>query len=1273
MEYDGVSWRLIKTDNKTVIRSLAIDENNRIFVGAYGEIGYLAPDTLGQLQYVSLLPYLEEKYYDFSDVWQTIITSDGVYFSTQKYIFRWANQQMHVWESPTYILHTALVNDQLYIRQWKTGLMQMVSDSLILVPEGEKFLTNRISMMLPYSGTDNKGQKKEFILICSQTEGLFLYDGISVVPFRTSFDELLMNARIYKAIRLTNGDYAIATMQDGVIIMDEKGNLLHHLNKASGLQNNTVWTLCQDKQGGLWIGMNIGISRAEINVPLTYFSDREGVEGGVFSITRHQGTLYIATSSGIYYLDENPKETGQNSRQFKRVSDIPPQVWAQLSMGKTLLGGTFQGLYEIKKDQAYLINRGYIFSICRSQKDTNRIFTGLQGGLGSYYYDEGQWRNDGIVDGITQEIRDVVEAPDGKLWLTTRYQGLLQVDFSNGFTLQPKITHFDTLQGLPPGDRNVAFPLENGMGFATPQGLYRFEEIQQRFLPDTSLIRGFENRRDAIFSVTADHDENLWLLIPEGSKSGVALRQEDGTYSWNDIPLIRTNNGDFNVAYPDPMNKEITWFGGNERLIQYDASSPHDYALDFNVIIRKVIVNEDSLIYDGGLGSEDNFESISEFTFANNSLKFLFAAPSFDDESKNEYQYFLEGYDQNWSKWSSASRKDYTNLPEGNYRFQVRAKNIYQHISSTAVFEFEILPPFYRTWWAYLLYLLFFVGLFYAFRQYETNRLSKKHLREIELLEYDKLKELDQLKSRFFADISHEFRTPLTLILGPLENFISKSTKKEDIREYALMKRNAQSLLRLINQLLDLSRLEARKMKLETHYDDIIPFIKGVFYAFESLAETKKISMHFTTDSDNISLYYDPDKMAQVITNVLSNAFKFTPEGGMVSVKIKRVDTEDLGESLEIGIVDTGIGIPANHLPHVFERFYQSKDVYRHDGQGTGIGLALAKELVELHKGRIGVESRVGEGTQFTILLPIGKAPSQTGSITEDFTPKSLAELRPDLIETDVISDSLITAENSQPVFADSEEVADKQIILLVEDNADMLSFIRDQLPDYYQIIEAIDGQEGIEKALETIPELIISDVMMPRMDGLQLCDFLKNDERTSHIPIILLTAKADVESRIAGLERGADVYLAKPFNRQELLAHLRNLLDLRMRLRERYSSLQAPAPTVEKDLQIEDAFLQKARLIVEKHLSDLDFDMDRFSRSLSMSRSQLFRKIKALTGKSPSLFIRSIRLKRAKELLQTTDRNVTEVAYDVGFSTPAFFSDAFLEEFGIRPSEVRK
>ncbi len=652
-------------------------------------------------------------------------------------------------------------------------------------------------------------------------------------------------------------------------------------------------------------------------------------------------------------------------------------------------------------------------------------------------------------------------------------------------------------------------------------------------------------------------------------------------------------------------------------------------------------------------------------SYKNNIFSIGFAALNYRDGHLNKYAYQLEGFNDHWIPLGTDHRVTFTNLDPGTYTFRVKGSNN-DGIWNETPTELKIIitPPWWKTNWAYFLYALAFLLAVYFWRRYDLNRRQLKHDLEIRQLEAEKLKEVDALKSRFFANISHDFRTPLTLILGPLEELIAQSPKA-NLWQFRLMQRSAQGLLRLINQLLDISKLESGKMSLEARCDDIIPVVKGAFCAFESLAKRKGIKQQFDTSLETALLYFDEDKMEQIITNVLSNAFKFTEEGGTVTVEVKELHSEHSTSFLQITISDTGTGIAADQLPYVFDRFYQSPDGYAKVRQGSGIGLALTKELVELHHGQIQVNSEVSRGTQFTLLFPFGKAHLQADEIVEQ-------TLKAPVFKPNISGALPIPDLRGSSISPTDEKAIEKAIVLLVEDNDDMRAFIHRQLAGHYQIVEAADGQEGLEKALEIIPDLIISDVMMPRMNGLQLCDTLKNDVRTSHIPIILLTSKADIEFRLVGLERGADAYLAKPFNREELLLRSRKLLELRDRLRARYASLPPP-PVAEKDIQIEDAFLQKIRQLVEQNLSDQNLDMDHLSQVLGMSRSQVYRKVKALTGLSPTVYIRSIRLQQAKVLLETTELSISEVAYQVGFSTPTYFSDAFLEVFGIRPSEVRK
>ncbi|PHN01588.1 hybrid sensor histidine kinase/response regulator transcription factor [Flavilitoribacter nigricans] len=537
------------------------------------------------------------------------------------------------------------------------------------------------------------------------------------------------------------------------------------------------------------------------------------------------------------------------------------------------------------------------------------------------------------------------------------------------------------------------------------------------------------------------------------------------------------------------------------------------------------------------------------------------------------------------------------------------------------------------------------------------------------------LREMDEIKSRFFANISHEFRTPLTLILGLVKKQVAHPERPPDLRDSDTMLRNARRLLQLINQLLDLSKLESGEAKLQAVPDDIVLFVKNATAQFESMALDKGLSLTFNgrhleepVDIPPIEIYFDHSKMHKVLNNLLSNAIKFTRAGERVAVELEQLrDTDQDREVVVVRVINTGTEIPAEKLPKVFDRFYQVDGASNREYEGTGIGLALVKELVEMHHGQVSVSSKM-QKTCFSISLPVGDDYLGEEEIVRTPMADSEEEL-PELIPgagAPIANTLLDEGENDAPDTGRLE-------ILIVEDNSDLRSFIKGILEPEFQVIEAVDGLDGFEKAGAAIPDLIVSDVMMPRMDGYELCKQLKTDDRTNHIPVILLTAKAARENKLEGLGQGADDYLIKPFDEKELTVRIRNLIDLRKKLQQKYQqdfSLQAdavPVPTVP------NKFLESLRAVVEANIDNEQFGVEEVQREIGMSRSQIHRKLKALTGQSLTTFIRNYRLHRAAELLKQDVGNITEIAFEVGFNSQTYFSSSFQELFGCSPSEFKK
>ncbi|TAF95987.1 MAG: response regulator [Cytophagia bacterium] len=549
----------------------------------------------------------------------------------------------------------------------------------------------------------------------------------------------------------------------------------------------------------------------------------------------------------------------------------------------------------------------------------------------------------------------------------------------------------------------------------------------------------------------------------------------------------------------------------------------------------------------------------------------------------------------------------------------------------------------YYLFWAEFFFFVFFLGRIFKNSEMIKN-ISEQKL-NFNLEQNARLKELDSIKTKFFTNISHEFRTPLTLLVGPIDE-LQKKYPQEGI--IAVMQRNLLRLQSLIDQLLDISKLDAGEMKLKLEEVDLNQFLNQLFASFESLAQSKNIIFNHSQSENSEFALFDIDKLEKIVTNLLSNAFKFTPENGRVSVRIDYKAVQ-----MVLRVQDSGIGIDVERLAHIFDRFYQVDDFTQRLQEGTGIGLALVKELVDLLNGKVEVSSELGKGTTFTVYLPFK-------SIEKLSKPATQANRESILPET-FIQPKDIEVENDE-----------QSIMLIVEDNADLRDFVASIFVNQYQLILAVDGEDGLEKAIKFVPDIVISDLMMPRLDGLGLCEKLKNDERTNHIPVVMLTAKASLADRLIGLEHGADDYLSKPFNKQELQIRVSNLINQRQVLRDKFArqAVVVVEKTEEKIQTIDELFIQKAQKVINRHLAESTFDVEKFAGEMSLSSVQLRRKLKAITGQTITEFVRNYRLEIAAAMLKKGEGTVSEIAYQVGFDSMPYFSKVFQDKYGKTASE---
>ncbi|GJM33564.1 MAG: hybrid sensor histidine kinase/response regulator [Saprospiraceae bacterium] len=1044
--------------------------------------------------------------------------------------------------------------------------------------------------------------KGDILWFGTRGKGLFKYDPntqrFSKVGAKRNEKSLWQGNSLRSIYKTRDGNLWIGPTDKGLFVVDRQSGLKRAVTPVPAGENNygIIYSMLQDRSGALWL--------ATEEFGLLKFSKwqnngKVNIEGNYHPMPDSEALMDAVVCDVIE--DRNGKiwiVTGTHLCSF----DQDTEQFTRYPFPQHDL----KLLYQIKFP---------LPSICLDQQGT--FWIGTQQGIlkfdpkrHSFKLFQSDSKNPhSLSNDLVQDIVEDPKNPDRFLWIGTTGGGLNRFDIQ-----QETFTYFSEKDGLPDMVVYAILPDQEGnLWLSTNKGLSLFN-------PENQSFRNFDEGdglQDIEFNSRAHHKSEDGELFFGGISGFNAFYPQDVLYSNLNPPAIVIT--DLKIS-----NKSVRKKEGHPAL-------------------KKAIEYADEVV----------------LSYQDKTFSFEFAVLNYTASSKNSYAYKMYGFDEDWQQAGTNRSATYTNLDPGEYTFQVKGAN------SDGIWNEEgiaikvfILPPWWRTTWAYALYLGLAFLLIYLFRRNERRQQKLKYNLNLEKIEAEKLKEIDQLKSRFYTNITHEFRTPLTVILGIADQLggNSKLTLKESAQ---LIRRNGKNLLGLINQLLALSKLESNSIKLNLQQADIVPFLRYVTESFQTYANSKNLQLRFFTLKEKLVMDYDPAQLRQILTNLLSNAFKFTPSEGVIEVRLTQHE-----DNCQIAVRDTGIGIAAENLPFIFDRFYQTASpnsgANTREGEGSGIGLAHTQELVKLMKGKIEVESILEQGTKITVSLPICNDAPLWSTSFEEFQPANTP-----MEHFPLVMDEGHLAKKKKPLSKNEE----RPILLIIEDNADVVTYLKTCLQGLYQIEVAYNGSIGTEKALASIPDLIISDVMMPGKDGFEVCDTLKKDERTSHIPIILLTAKADAASKLEGLKSGADAYLAKPFDREELLVRLEKLIELRKRIKARFANILTDD---KNDFPLEDSFLSKVKNIVAENSADEDFDLMQLCRAIGMSRSQLFRKMKALIGESPSHFIRSYRLQQGRKLLENTNLTISEITFRVGFKDATHFSKAFQEEFGITPSATR-
>jgi signal transduction histidine kinase/ligand-binding sensor domain-containing protein/DNA-binding response OmpR family regulator len=1174
----------------------------------------------------------------------------------------------------------------LWIVQRNGALLKLSGDELKVVYRNS-FFSRRMN-----------SQEHEYRVIVDADDDLWLYAvtaNLGVFYFQaakktfTAINEasgkVRLNTNIVRGVvQDNNGVIWVGTDHGGINLIDKKTMSVRYLvsnpEDDKSVSQNSITALYKDKTGIIWVGtFKQGVCYYHENIvrfPL-YRHDAFDPKSLSFDdinrfVEDDKGNLWIGTNGGgLLYFDRTLGTFKRYRHNPADPNSLSSDVIVSLCLDheKKLWIGTYYGglncfdgrkftRYKHDPDNPQSIADDNVWEILEDSQHTLWIGT-LYAGVDVFDRRTGTFHHyrAGEVNSVhTNYISVLAEDRQGNLWIGTGW-GIDVLEKQSG-----RFVHYVNQNNSPENlsNNSILYILEDRRGLiwiGTHDGLNVYDK-------EKKVFRVFREEdglsHNTVFAVLEDDAGNLWMSTPNGL-SNLIIQKEGPDLSFrfkNYDEADGLQGKQFNEGAAYKTSKGELIFAGahgfnifRPEKIQENKEKPDVILTDLLVFNKSVRIGEK---LDGHVILERSITKTTDITLkhSENVFSLEFAALNYFHPEKSLYKYKLEGFDHDWVTTDGRSRKvTYTNLDPGEYTFRVIASNNDSVWNEEGVrLKVVILPPFWKTRLALALYILFIMGALFVTRKLIQKRERMKFSIERERQEAQRMHELDMMKIRFFTNVSHEFRTPLTLILTPMEKLLKGAKEPEQQTQFQLIHRNARRLLNLVNQLLDFRKLEVQEIRLNPSEGDIIKFVRETVFSFSDLSEKKDIRLDFYSTLTSFETLFDPDKLEKILFNLLSNAFKFTPEHGTVSVAV--TFTDRLEEKwLEINVKDSGIGIPPDKQDKIFERFFQNDLPRSMVNQGSGIGLSITKEFVRVHGGTITVESDVEKGSCFTVLLPVKDV---TGHVENP-------EAEPVTIQSSPVPGS----SNGQ-----EEGSANKlPTLLLVEDNEDFRFYLKDNLKMYYNIIEASNGKEGWSRVVSDLPDLVVSDVMMPQMNGMELCGKIKNDPRVSHVPVILLTARTAEEQKLEGFAAGADDYITKPFSFEILQSRIKNLIHQRELFHKDFKKHFEVKASEMNITSLDERLIQNAVKAVELHVSDPDFSVENLSHELGMSRVHLYKKLLALTGKSPLEFMRSIRLQQAAQLLEKSQLTVSEVAYKVGFNNPKYFTKYFKEEYNVLPS----
>lgn len=1027
--------------------------------------------------------------------------------------------------------------------------------------------------------------------------------------------------------------------------------------------SNEVRALCEDKEHNLWVGLKDNKLRVY---------DKKCVERGHLTesgTVSHTGT---PLKGNVYFMLQDSKDNLWIATKGDGLVKAEPQGGMRYKLTR----------YEYNKEDIYSLSDDNVYCIYEDKQGRIWVAT-FAGGINYLTRNQGgkevfiNHRNNlkGFPIDDCYKVRFITGDCRGNIWIGTTVGALMiSGDFKNP---EDAVFHHyvrvpDDVHSLSNNDVHwIISTRKKELYFATfGGGLNKLESIDangRATFKSYNVEDGLPS--DVLLSIREDNKGNLWMSTENGVSKFIPEEEKFENYADKRIS--------FQVRFSEAASVCTSWgelmFGTSDGVFAFSPDSIRKSNYVPPLVFSKLLVSNEDVIPGESSVLQQSLDDTKELKLSHreNIFTIEYAALDYTEPSEIQYAYILEGFEKSWNYVGRQRMATYTNLPKGHYVFKVRSTNADGvWTENTRLLDIEVLPSFWETSFAYFLYVVFILLIIITAVYILFTIYRLKHKVSME-------QQMTDMKLRFFTDISHELRTPLTLISGPVEYILENTQLPSDAREQLqVVERNTNRMLRLINQILDFRKIQNKKMKMQVQRINVVPFTRKIMENFDSMAEEHQIDFLFETEKEELYLWLDVDKYEKIVFNLLSNAFKYTPDGKMIKVFVHEDEN-----TVSVGVEDQGIGIADNKRLSIFVRFENLVDRNLFN-PSTGIGLSLVKELVEMHKASIAVDSKLGEGSCFSVNFLKGK---EHYDDTVEFMQDDTTVVGMDVIER--VADVQVAAVqvDDDALLENEDTDTSKGIMLLVEDNPELRTFLRSIFTSEYRLVEAADGLEGLNKALKFLPDIIISDVMMPEKDGIEMTRELRADMTTSHIPIVLLTAKSSIESKLEGLEYGADDYITKPFSATYLKARVKNLLTQRKKLQTLYRqdlmSAGTGAPSMEESVEeqevpvmssIDRKFMDKLVELMEKNMDNGELVVDDFVQELAVSRSVFFKKLKTLTGLAPIEFIKEMRINRAVQLIETGEYSMTQISYMVGINDPRYFSKCFKQKMGMTPTEYR-